>query len=169
MATTFNAKMQPLQVFRLGLPGDTLTQEGLAIMAEYHSGYLSHARLQALAVRVLAVDSLLKEHNFYQTFCFLTDELQLERDDAFIITTRVYRGGGFTKDYVYLKGFLAMLDLSKQRSLDNLMIGKCSHRYLDLIDELVERGWLTQPRHRIPQHQGDIEPTLAYLIRSLKH
>lgn len=168
MATTFNAKMQPLNVFRLGLPGSTVTQEGMAIMAEYKAGYMSHERLKVLATRVLAADSMLKEQNFYMTYSYLVEELGLDKDNAFTTTTRVYRGGGFTKDHLYLTGFLQMLELEKQRSLDNLLIGKCSYRYLDLIDELVERGWVIKPHHRFDDLGGDVEPTLKYLIETLR-
>ncbi|MDF2155219.1 flavohemoglobin expression-modulating QEGLA motif protein [Vibrio sp. CAU 1672] len=168
MATTFNARMQPLNVFRLGLPGSTITQEGMAIMAEYKAGFMSHERLQVLATRVLAVDSMLKEQNFYNTYCYLYEELGLDKDSAFTTTTRVYRGGGFTKDHLYLDGFLHMLQLETQRSLDNLLIGKCSYRYLDLIDEMVERGWLLRPFHRFDDRDSALEPNLRYLIESLK-
>ncbi|WP_045956880.1 flavohemoglobin expression-modulating QEGLA motif protein [Vibrio galatheae] len=168
MATTFNAKMQPLKVFRLGLPGSTVTQEGMAIMAEYKAGFMSHERLKVLATRVLAVDSMLKEQNFYMTYSYLIDELGVDKESAFTTTTRVYRGGGFTKDHLYLAGFIEMLALSQKRSLDNLLIGKCSYRYIGLIDELVERGWLVQPHHKFDEVDRALDPTLQYLIESLR-
>jgi uncharacterized protein (TIGR02421 family) len=168
MATTLNAKMQPLKIFRLGLPGSTFTQEGLAILAEYQAGYMSHERLRTLAVRVLAVNSMLKEQDFYQTYSYLADELGLDKDMAFTTTTRVYRGGGFTKDHLYLAGFIEMLHQAQQRSLDNLLIGKCSWKYHDLIDELVERKWLQPPHYRFDVSDSSIEPVLMYLIDSLQ-
>ena len=115
MATNYNARSQQLKILRLGLPGSTVSQEGLAILAEYKSGYLSHERLNMLAKRVLAVDSMLKEQNFYQTYSYLHDELKLDKVSAFSLTTRVYRGGGFTKDHLYLKGFLQALNIEKSR------------------------------------------------------
>jgi len=168
MATTFNARMQPLNIFRLGLPGSTITQEGMAIMAEYKAGFMSHERLKVLATRVLAVESMLKEQNFYMTYSYLVDELGIDKESAFTTTTRVYRGGGFTKDHLYLAGFIQMSRIGMQRSLDNLLIGKCSYRYLDLIDELVERGWLVKPHHRFDEADNQLEPTLQYLIESLR-
>ncbi|WP_413111905.1 flavohemoglobin expression-modulating QEGLA motif protein [Thaumasiovibrio sp. DFM-14] len=170
MATNHNAKSQPLNIFRLGLPGSTMTQEGLAILAEYRSGYLSHERLNTLATRVLAVDSMLKEQNFYFTYSYLVDELGIDKEDAFAITTRVYRGGGFTKDHLYLKGFLHILNIENQRNLDNLLVGKCSLRYHDLIDELMNRGWLNKPQF-MPTEFGHAIPSasqLDYLIGSLR-
>ncbi|ENM5905623.1 flavohemoglobin expression-modulating QEGLA motif protein [Vibrio mimicus] len=169
LATTFNGRMQPLRVFSIGLPGATESQEGLAILAEYKAGYMSHERLKTLATRVLAVDSMLKEHNFYQTFSYLTEEYGVDRESAFVTTTRVYRGGGFTKDHLYLEGFINTLQQAQKRSLDNLLVGKCSYQYLDLIDELVERGWLIKPQFRFDDLGSEPEPTLKYLIESLRH
>ncbi|MBD1558679.1 flavohemoglobin expression-modulating QEGLA motif protein [Vibrio sp. S9_S30] len=168
MATNYNARAQTLKIFRLGLPGSTVSQEGLAILAEYKSGYLSHERLNMLAKRVLAVDSMLKEQNFYQTYSYLIDDLNLDKDSAFSLTTRVYRGGGFTKDHLYLKGFLQALNIEKSRSIENLYIGKCSFRYHDLLDELMSRGWLKSPAFLPPTNtQESSNQTLDYLIESL--
>ncbi|NOI75920.1 flavohemoglobin expression-modulating QEGLA motif protein [Vibrio coralliilyticus] len=168
MATNYNARSQQLKILRLGLPGSTVSQEGLAILAEYKSGYLSHERLNMLAKRVLAVDSMLKEQNFYQTYSYLHDELKLDKVSAFSLTTRVYRGGGFTKDHLYLKGFLQALNIEKSRSIENLMVGKCSFRYHDLLDELMNRGWLNKPIF-LPtiSRPNNREHTLDYLIESL--
>lgn len=168
MATNYNARIQPLKIFRLGLPGSTVSQEGLAILAEYKSGYLSHERLNMLAKRVLAVDSMLTEQNFYHTYSYIVDELKLDRESAFSLTTRVYRGGGLTKDYLYLKGFLQALHTEKSRHIDNLYVGKCSFRYHDLLDELMNRGWLKKPIF-LPTviNQDDSNTTLDYLIESL--
>ncbi|MEC4728516.1 flavohemoglobin expression-modulating QEGLA motif protein [Shewanella sp. D64] len=181
MATTLNARHQALKALRLGLPGATETQEGLAIMAEYNAGYMAHNRLNTLAYRVLAVDSMLKEQNFYQTYSYLVDELGMKEDDAFVTTTRVYRGGGLTKDHLYLSGFVTIKQLSAERDLTNLMIGKTGSQYLDLIDELVQRNWLTPPKFVIHNQQNndseihnisDIEAnktsSLSYLIESLR-
>ncbi|MBW8186007.1 flavohemoglobin expression-modulating QEGLA motif protein [Shewanella nanhaiensis] len=178
MATTLNSRQQALKAVRLGLPGATQTQEGLAIMAEYNAGYMAHGRLNTLAYRVLAVDSMLNEQNFYHTYSYLTDELEMNRDDAFVTTTRVYRGGGLTKDHLYLSGFVNIKQLSAERDLTNLMVGKTSAEYLDLIDELVQRGWLTAPKFVIDSAQGraleassvesEQSASLSYLIDSLR-
>ncbi|MDX1283081.1 flavohemoglobin expression-modulating QEGLA motif protein [Shewanella colwelliana] len=170
MATTLNAKQQPLKVLRLGLPGATHTQEGLAILAELHAGFMAHARLNTLACRVLAVDSMLREQDFYLTFNYLVDEVGMDKDSAFVTTARVYRGGGFTKDHLYLSGFLEMLHLSKTRDLSNLLVGKTSVQYLSLLDELVHRNWLIAPKFNVtPVQNFEQNPSLNYLIDSLRH
>lgn len=168
MATALNAKIQPLSIFRLGLPGSTFTQEGLAILAEFKGGYMSLDRLKILAARVLAVDSMLKEQDFFQTYLYLIEELEIESQLAFSITTRVYRGGGFTKDHLYLAGFVELLHTSENRNLDNLLIGKCSLKYHDLIDELVQRQWLKPPSHQFEITEESNPKILEYLIGSLR-
>lgn len=171
MATSLNAKRQPLKALQMGFPGATQTQEGLAILAEFSAGYMEHARLNMLACRVLAVSSMLKERNFYQTYSYLVDELAMDTDAAFTTTTRVYRGGGFTKDHLYLSGFLQMLSLSAEREVGNLLTGKTSAQYIDLIDELVARDWIKAPRFNIGINSFSSnaeDATLNYLIESLK-
>lgn len=104
LVTTMNADLQPLKVFKLGLPDNTHTQEGLAILSEYLSGNLTLARLKILALRVIAVDMMVNKYNFSHTFHALVDDYQITPEEAFKVIARVYRGGGFTKDFLYLRG-----------------------------------------------------------------
>jgi len=147
MATTLNASAQRLKVFSLGLPGNTLTQEGLAILNEYHSGNISSQRLKGLALRVLAVREMLSHGDFRHTFNFLTTEHKLSHDEAFKLAVRVHRGGGFTKDYLYLNGVSIALDLFKKEGIKNLYVGKTSFSYLPIINEMVERQLVSVPQY----------------------
>ncbi|MCL1051466.1 DUF1704 domain-containing protein [Shewanella abyssi] len=61
------------------------------------------------------------------------------------LTSRVYRGGGFTKDVLYLKGFRDIVNLSKTMPLDNLREGKAGLLDLPIISEMVERNMLENP------------------------
>ena len=132
----------------MGFPLATLTQEGLAILSEYQSGHLTIRRLKELALRVLAVNHMVKNNNFKLTFEFLIDTFKIHPDRAFYITARIYRGGGFTKDYLYLNGFKNIKYIYETNdSFQNLLIGKTSYQYLDEISELINRGILTPPKH----------------------
>ena len=66
LVTTLNGRAQPLKVLSIGCPLNTMTQEGMTILAEYLAGCLTIKRLKILALRVLAVDSMLKEKDFRQ-------------------------------------------------------------------------------------------------------
>jgi len=170
MATTLNANMQPLRVFSLGLPDNTHTQEGLAILNEYHSGNMTLDRLKKLALRVLAVKEMLKYGDFRHTYSFLHEEHNLNPNDAFKLTLRVHRGGGFTKDYLYLSGVSQALDLHKSNDLKNLYVGKTGFKYLNIINEMVDRQ-LIEPPTFFPEYLSSPSKTsdiLNFLIANIK-
>lgn len=171
MLTTVNAGYQPLKFLRLGMPNNTVTQEGLAILSEYLSANFDLGRLKTLALRVLAINSMLKQYDFIETFTMLKDDYGMEDENAFYLTTRVYRGGGFTKDYLYLKGFKLMHDYHFARyDLTKLFLGKCSHTYARLLDELISREILFPPKFVPKVFETSIpkDPTLEFIINSLK-
>lgn len=170
MATSLNAALQPLKVFTLGLPGNTMAQEGLAILNEFHSGNLCLARLQSLALRVVAVREMLKFGDFRHTYSYLHEEMKLPTDEAFRITVRVHRSGGFTKDYLYLRGVSEGLRLYKDCDISHLYVGKTGFNYLGIINELIERELITKPKF-VPENLSKPEPVsevLSYLMTSIK-
>ena len=171
MLTTENAKVQSLNVLKLGFPIDTKTQEGLAILSEYLSGNLSIFRLKELALRVMAVVHMIKNYDFVQTFEYLVDRYNVDQSDAFNITARVYRGGGFTKDYLYLSGFRDIFRLfnNKKEELSSLLIGKTSVEFLPVISELISRGQLEMPRHQPLSFKSKTKKenaSLEYILRT---
>lgn len=171
MLTTANALKQPLKILRIGLPVYTLTQEGLAILSEYLSGTLNLERIQTLAYRVLAVEHMVRTQDFRETFLFLFEECRLSKEDAFYLAVRVYRGGGFSKDYLYLKGFRMIMDYYRSgKRLENLLIGKTALFYLPVLEELMNREILKPPEHITNCFQKPVgaDPLIAYLVDSLK-
>lgn len=171
MVTTKNAQLQPLKMLSLGLPKNTFTQEGLAIMSELKSGCLTISRLKELALRVLAVHSLTQGNDFKTTFTQLKASKAIKDDKLYYLVARVYRGGGFTKDFLYLSGFRRILKLeSSGVNLDNLFLGKTSESYLSLLNELVDRGYLTAPKYKCEsfQHPQPYDTILQYLTNSLQ-
>lgn len=170
MLTTINAKRQPLKVFSLGLVGNTHTQEGLAIFSEYCSGNLTLSRLKILALRVMAVKMMLDQGDFQKTYQTLVTEYDLEKGLAFTLTTRVYRGGGFTKDHLYLKGFTDILALyNNKQPLENLLVGKTGLLDLTTINEMVARGLIKKPSSLFDLKPANDSPILDYLISGIRH
>ena len=144
--TFYNGKAQPLKQLYLGAPGYEDLQEGLAVLAEYLVGGLSAGRLRTLAARVVATHFMLCGADFIETFNLLHKEYGFKATSAFSITTRVFRGGGFTKDAVYLKGLIDVLKyLSTGKALEPLLIGKIRQDYLPFMDELRNREILKEP------------------------
>ncbi len=148
MVTTMNSIAQPLKIFNLGLPINTRTQEGLAVLAEYLSGNITLKRLRTLALRVIAVDMMVGGAEFKETFYYLSKEYKEEKSELFNLVTRVYRGGGFTKDYLYLAGFCEMYKKWKLGyDLTPLLIGKTSDKHYNIIAEMMDRGFLNKPQY----------------------
>jgi len=145
VVTYYNGKAQPLKLFYIGVPGYEQLQEGLAVFSEYLSGGLTHERMRILAARVVAVNSMITGNSFVTTFDLLMDKYQFNPASAFHITMRVYRGGGLTKDAVYLKGLLNLIEYIKQgKDIAPLLIGKIRQDYIPVINELTFRGLLSK-------------------------
>lgn len=171
MATSLNAAKQRLKIFTLGLPGNTMTQEGLAILNEYQSGNMSLKRLKGLALRVLAVDEMLKYRSFQHTFSYLLEEHRMDSEEAFKLSVRVHRGGGFTKDYLYLNGVSQALNLYEQEDISNLYIGKTGFSQLPIINEMIERQLIDPPVY-VPESLKSPQSSTAvldYLMRCIRY
>jgi uncharacterized protein (TIGR02421 family) len=142
--TYYNGQQQPLREFYTGMAGYEPLQEGLAVLAEYLVGGLSRARLRLLAGRVIAVQSIFQGADFIETFCILHKQYNFSQANAFNIAMRVYRGGGYTKDAVYLRGLMNLLSyLAQGGELEMLLLGKISHEQLSFVKELQWRKVLT--------------------------
>lgn len=143
MVTYFNGRAQPFRQLSLGLAGYDALQEGIAVLAEYLVGGLSRPRLRLLAGRVLAVDSLVDGAGFVETFRTLHGKWEFTQRTAFVTTMRVYRGGGLTKDAMYLKGLAELLAyLRNGGQLEPLFVGKVALDHMPLVRELQLRGVL---------------------------
>jgi uncharacterized protein (TIGR02421 family) len=171
MVTTFNGLLQPLKVFSNGLPNNVETQEGLAVYSEYMSGCLTMQRLKELAFRVIAVDTLNKGYSFADTFDLLYSQHKLNREKAFAITLRVHRGGGFTKDHLYLRGINEVYKYAKSGGdLNPLLTGKVSLEYLDTIKKLQELGLATPSKYVTDSYMSNdnSNTNLDFILKSLK-
>ena len=146
MLTYHNGRQQPLQELYAGMAGYEPMQEGLAVLGEYLVGEINSLRLRLLAGRVMAVNYITDGADFIETFNNLHRELGFDSRTAFYITMRIFRGGGYTKDVVYLRGLNKVLDyLASDNNLESLYLGKISHEYLALIQELQWRKVLQPP------------------------
>jgi len=149
LVTRYNGRHQPFQQLEVGLAGYDGLQEGLAVLAEYLVGGLGHTRMRILAARVVAARRLLDGASFIDTFRLLEEAYQFSKRTAYIIAMRIYRGGGLTKDAVYLRGLLQMLRyLRDGGELELLFVGKLAAAHLPLILELRHRQILKAPRLR---------------------
>jgi uncharacterized protein (TIGR02421 family) len=146
LLTYFNGSAQGLRLFRSGLAGYEGVQEGLAVFAEYLVGGMTAARLRLVAARVVGCAAMLQGASFEETFRLLVSDHGFSKPVAFNLTLRLYRGGGFTKDAVYLRGLLEILEhLRSGRPLDPFWMGKIAASHFDIIQELKMRRLLKAP------------------------
>ncbi len=135
--TYYNGDAQPFRQLRTGLPMYEELQEGLAVLAEYLVGGLSTPRMRLLAARVVAAHRMLDGASFVEVFRELTVEFGFSPRQAFGIAARTYRGGGHTKDVVYLRGFIRLCEyLQGGQPFEPLYVGKIGIQHLPIIEEL---------------------------------
>ena len=171
LVTTFNGMDQPLKIFSNGFPKNVETQEGLAVFSEYMSGALTLKRLKELSYRVLASDSLIKGSSFSDTFDMIHNQYKLNRNDAFTITMRAHRGGGFTKDRLYLSGLRKIYKRYKKGvSMDNLLCGKVNMEYEQGIQHLFDQGLVQNITHKNVafSENKNANDTLDFILNNLK-
>ncbi len=171
MVTTFNGKSQPLKIFSNGFVNNTETQEGLAVLSEYMSGCLTLRRMKELAYRVIAADSLIKGYDFKGTFDLLYSQYKLDRETAWQVTLRVHRGGGFTKDYLYLTGLKKMYDYYHSgQDMNPLLTGKVTLENKDSILRLQKLGLAHKSKYITDSFSQNLnaDSKLDFILRNLK-
>ena len=177
LVTHVNGSYQPLRLLASGLAGYEETQEGLAVLAELLVGGLTANRIRQLAGRVLAVHQMVGGATFAEVHRSLL-ATGFAPGGAFTTAMRVFRSGGLTKDAIYLRGLLDLVDhLGDGHDLDVLLLGKVSLEGLPLVGDLLDRGILNAPRLR-PRYLDNPEaaarldyiaehPDLSHLYGSL--
>jgi uncharacterized protein (TIGR02421 family) len=140
--TFANGRDQPLQMLSLGVAGYDELQEALGVLGEHLTGGIAHSRLRTLASRVKAAHLRSRGASFRETHEELV-ALGFTRREAFTTVMRAFRGGGTTKDAIYLRGLMRLLDhLRTGTDLNSLYVGKISFEAIPLIADLTARGVL---------------------------
>ncbi|WP_197076430.1 tyrosine/phenylalanine carboxypeptidase domain-containing protein [Luteimonas sp. FCS-9] len=146
VVTRHNGQQQALRQLQVGLAQYDPTQEGLGVLAEYLAGFLPGERLRVLAARVVAAAMAADGAGLPAIFERLHAGHGLPTDDAFDVALRARRGGGLTKDAVYLRGVRDLLAyLAAGGEFDALFLGKFALSQLDLLESLVDDGWVVPP------------------------
>ncbi|MDO5498922.1 MAG: DUF1704 domain-containing protein [Propionibacteriaceae bacterium] len=154
LVTQVNGAQQPLKTMGVGLAGYDESQEGLAVLAEIACGGLTAGRLRQLAARVITAHDRVVGASFTEAHEHLV-ELGFPASSAFTTVMRVFRGGGLTKDAIYLRGLIDLLDhLAAGGSIDLMFLGKFALDDLPLIADLHERGILIPAVFR-PRYADD--------------
>lgn len=146
VVTRHNGRRQPLHTLAGGLSDYDVLQEGLAVLGEYLTGYLPADRLRILAARVVATHMASEEAEGAEIYACLVDQHGIRSKDAFDTAVRAKRGGGLTKDALYLKGLAELLAyLGHDGEFDILFLGKFALKQLPSLEKLIEQGILHPP------------------------
>jgi uncharacterized protein (TIGR02421 family) len=144
--TYLNGKAQPFHQMHVGLANCESLQEGIAVLSEVLVDSPCLSRLKLLAIRVIAVEMMINGADFIECFRLINSGFGIPKYRAFIITMRVYRGGGFTKDYVYLQGLMDVFSyIHSGKDFSSLLVGKIALNYVPIVNELLWRKVLIPP------------------------
>lgn len=144
--TYVNGSTQPLDMLSLGLAGYDELQEGLAVLSEYLVGGLTPLRMRLLAARVLAARSVEEGADFVETFRLLREGHGYSASGAWHVAVRVHTCGGFTRDFIYLRGLVRLMRfLEDGGDLASLYVGKIAQKHVPIVEELRYRGVLREP------------------------
>ncbi len=153
--TYCNGHTQRLRQLYCGLAGYDEFQEGIAVLAEYLVGGLGSDRLRVLAARVLGVHAMIEGASFVDVFRLLNRQHGFAQRSAFTIAMRIYRGGGLTKDAIYLRGLDTVLRyLRDGGAIEPLFVGKIAAHHIPIIRELQLRKVLN-PAPLLPRYMSD--------------
>ncbi len=179
IATGLNGRAQEIfPILGENSPGNTRTQEGLAVFAEFISGSLDPRRFKRLADRAIAIHMSSEGADFIELFEFFrTRGAKDSPFEAFESARRVVRGGlvdgggPFTKDSVYLQGLLEVHNFFRTTirtgEADHFrlpFVGKVDLQDLDAMKMLWEAGLIAPPRY-LPPWAAD----LRYLLSALAY
>lgn len=146
VVTRHNGRRQALKQLEVGLAHYDALQEGLGVLSEFLAGFLPAERLRVLAARVIATDLAIHGEDVPAIFHRLHDEHGLPTDDAFDVAVRARRGGGLTKDAVYLSGLRDLLEyLHEGGPLEPLFLGKFALPQWVVLQQLMDHGWVRPP------------------------
>lgn len=141
-----NASLQQYKLFRNGFPSYLETEEGLAAYNEYSHNLMTTSVLKNYAGRVLAIHYALN-HDFKQTYKYM--RTYFGKKTALKLTLRAKRGlpdgktkGAYTKDAVYLRGFLKVAKYAKRQKgdLNKLYIGKIGLTDLKQLEKIKHKA-----------------------------
>lgn len=150
--TRHNGRKQALRQLEVGLAHYDPLQEGLGVLAEYLAGYLPGERLRLLAARVVAVEMAIDGLDVPEIFDHLHRSHEFPMDEAFDIAVRAMRGGGLTKDAVYLSGLRDLVEyLNDGGEFALLFVGKFALSHQRVMDQLIEECWVT-PAELMPRY-----------------
>jgi len=102
--------------------------------------------MRLLAARVVAARAVEQKAEFVDTFRLLTDGHGFSARGAWDVARRVHACGGFTRDFIYLRGLVELMEFLRDGGrIEALYLGKMALKHFPIIEELRYRGVLREP------------------------
>lgn len=175
--TAINGRKQKIKTLGLNSPRTTVTQEGLAVFSEFITNSMDVKRLQRVSSRVIAIQMAIDGADFLDVFKHFLEYGQSE-EESYYSTQRIFRGGNvkgryvFTKDQVYLKGFIEVHQFFYKSLKDKnfsyplyLMSGRLCTSDIKSVAPYFKNGTLVKPLYK-PKWIEDRSTLLAFLLSS---
>lgn len=141
-----------LAIFQIGTARGIDDQEGLAIVLEDRSNFLSAKRKRELAARHLAVEAMDGGARFSENVGALVKEHGLTTREAVLVAERAYRGGdgstpGLGRERIYLEAYLRVRAHLEAKPTDEgvMTSGQISVDAIATLAPLVRKAKLTEP------------------------
>lgn len=149
LVSGFNGRAQRLGVLAVGTSGSYGDQEGVAIFLEELTGLLDGSRRRMLAGRLLATHAMHAGVAFGDAARVLVSDHGFTAADAVTLCERSFRGGGVSRDAVYLSSWLRVRRavIEGSLALSELQLGKVSLRSVAELRRLLRDGVVGQPRY----------------------
>lgn len=169
VATYKNGQTQESASFlSIGAPRATATQEGLAVFMEVAHFHSYPDRIKRICERMKGINLAEQGADFLEVFNYFTKEEGVPKDEAYILSSRVFRGGDpkkgglFTKDISYVKGLLSLtqfiddaIDNDTPEYLPALFHGKLNLEDIPALVEAENTGLIGAPSY-IPKPFNDV-------------
>lgn len=140
-----NGHQQPLKIFARGLAGFMSTGDGIALYLEKKRNVMDNQREKEIALRVIAADMVYQDKDYRTVFDQLK-KYEKDKDKCWEIAYRVFRGGGFIKDHLYLLGYFEVKGfVERGGDLKELFVGRVGLHNLNIIRQLVNENVLQTP------------------------
>lgn len=140
-----NGYSQNSLLFALGFPGYTSTEEGLALFMEEKTDTINPHIFRQYALRVIAVDMMLNGKTFREVYTCMY-EYTHNKDISWKLALRVFRGGGYARDHIYLKGYYEVKEfLEAGGNIETLFVGKIGVGDVEFVEKLLSDRRIKQP------------------------
>lgn len=143
-----NGHNQPLKYsFSQNVSNSLMIEEGLAIYVQVENNLMPKGSWRSICANVIAIDLMVKGESFTNIFNTLR-EYGFNKIFAWRKCLRIFRGGGLTKDYIYLEGYYRIKNFVELGGkIENLYYGRISIEDIEWVIDLKNKNILNDIKY----------------------